>query len=84
MCCDENIIYIADIYLGFSYCFKNFVFIVGHVEFRDDRTKGRPHRRNFNLYIYVAEGIIVWDFSGTDKEEFFDNFWLYSWKKNGL
>ena len=41
MCCNENVIYIVDVYLGFSYCrFKYFVFDVGHVEFGDGRTKG--------------------------------------------
>ena len=58
MCCDENVIYIADIYLGFSYSFKYFVFDVGHVEFGDGRTKGRPHRNTVDLYIFIAERII--------------------------
>ena len=41
VCCDENIVYLADINLGFSYyCFKYFVFDVGYVEFGDGRTKG--------------------------------------------
>ena len=66
MSCDENVVCIADVYLGFSYyCFKYFVFDVGHEEFRDGRTKRRPHRNTVNLYIYVAGGIIEWDFCGT-------------------
>ena len=55
-CCMDalNFLYIADIYLGFSYyCFKYFVFYVGHEEFGDSRTKERFHRNTVNLYIYV-------------------------------
>ena len=46
------------------------------------RTKGQPHRDAFNLYIYVAGMIIEWDFCDTGKEEIFENFWLYSWRRN--
>ena len=48
----------------------------------DGMIKGWPHWNTVNLYIYVARGIIEWDFCGTGKEEFFENFWLYSWKRN--
>ena len=82
-CFDENIVDIADVYLEFSfYCIKYFVFDVGHVEFRYIRTKRWPHRNPVNLYIYVAGGIIEWDFCGTGKEKFFEDFWLYSWRGN--
>ena len=40
VCCDENVVYIADVYLGFSHCcFNYFVFNVGQLEFRNGRTK---------------------------------------------
>ena len=79
----KNVIYVADVYLGFNhYCFKYFVFDVGHVEFGDGRTKGRPHGNTVNFYIDVAGRIIEWDFCGTSKEEFFENFWLYRWRRN--
>ena len=78
VCCNENV-YIVDVYLGFSYyCFKYFVFDVGHAEFGDGRTKRRPHQNAVNLYICVAGGIIEWDFYGTGKKEFYEDFWLYS------
>ena len=55
---------------------------MGHIEFGNGRTKGRPLLNTVNLYIYVAGGIIEWDFCGTDKEEIFDEFWLYSRRRN--
>ena len=58
VCCDENVVYIADVYLGFNYCFKYFVFDEGHVKFGDGRTKRRPHRNTVNLYVYVTGRII--------------------------
>ena len=55
---------------------------MGHVEFRDGRTKGWPHRNAINLYIYVAWKIIERDFCGRGKREFFEKFGLYNWKRN--
>ena len=82
MCCDDNVFYIADVYLGFSYCcFKCFIFDVRHVELRSGGTKERPHQNTVNLYMYVAGRIIEWNFFGTGKE-LFQNFRLYSWRRN--
>ena len=57
VCCDENGIYIANEYLWFSYyCFKYFVFDVGHVEFGDGRTKGDPIEIPSVCIYMLAEG----------------------------
>ena len=65
MCCDEDVVNIADIYFGFSY-------YVGHVEFRNGRTKGVTPQFVYiyiYIYIYVAGEIIEWSFYGSGKEE---------------
>ena len=39
VCCAENVVNIADVYLGFSYySFKYSVFAVGHVEIWNSKT----------------------------------------------
>ena len=62
VCCGENVVYIVDVYLKFSYyCFEHF-FNVGHIEFGYGRTKGQHHRNTVNLYKFVTWGVIEWDF----------------------
>ena len=85
VCCDENVINIADLYLGFCYyCFKYFVFWCGYVEFGNVRNQWLSHRNTIIIYIYIY--ICCWrdrwtDFGGTGKGGV-EDFWLYSWWRN--
>lgn len=59
----KNIIYIADIYLGFSNFFTCIIFYIEHVVVIEERTECVSHTTTISLTVSIDSMCVEWDFN---------------------